>query len=247
MLSWPPFARAGKPRVDHDNGRSARATKALFNNSTGVDALTFMQKIMQQGLAVNVGRNVNEADNLLALGAGDAGMTIGTSAAIGTVYAVKDAGQYKNVGVGVAPMPGPSSPNGGVVVSGAALWMVDKDKSDLEKAATWDYLKFLDQPSSQVTWHIGSGYMPIRKSAVNDPQVQDLWQRRPAYRVAYDQLLASKSGKGPVIGDYKDFREATTRAMEEVVLKNTAPATALSDAEKSANDAMQSYNDRVGG
>ena len=240
------FAKAGKPIVNQDNGRSGRADDALLATAPGVDALTFMQQLVQQGLAINVGSNVNEADNLLALGAGDAGMTIGTSAAIGTIYAVKDAGQYKDVEVGVAPLPGPSSSNGGVLVSGAALWMVDKGKTDLEKAATWDFLKFLDEPDSQATWALGTGYMPIRKAAAKDPEVAALWARRPAYRVAYDQLLASNSGEGPVIGAYKEFRLALVGAIERVLLKNQDPKAALAQADKEAEEAMKSYNERVG-
>jgi sn-glycerol 3-phosphate transport system substrate-binding protein len=240
------YAKAGKAIVDHENGRTGRATASHLDDPAGIDALRFMRTATQQGLAINVGSNVNESDNLLALGAGSAGMTIGTSAAIGTVYAVKDAGQFANVGVGVAPMPGPSSSKGGVLASGSSLWLVGKGKSSAEKAATWDFLKFLDSPSSQVTWHIGSGYTPLRRSAIEDPAIKALWARRPAYRVAYDQLLASKSGDGPVIGPYAEVRDAIEKALEKVLLEDADPATVLKEADKTIADALQSYNDRVG-
>jgi sn-glycerol 3-phosphate transport system substrate-binding protein len=125
--------------------------------------------------------------------------------------------------------------------------MVDKGKTGLEKAATWDYLKYLDEPAQQATWHLGTGYTPIRKTAVKDPEVAARWQRRPAFRVAYDQLLASKSGKGPIIGAYKEFREAIVASLERVVIRNEDPKKALEQAEKDADAAMTSYNDRVGG
>ena len=240
------YAKAGQPIVDNDNGRSGRATESQLEDEVGLDALAFMRKAMKEGLAVNVGSNASESDNILALGSGAAAMTIGTSAAIGTIYAVKDQGQFKNVGVGVAPMPGPTSSKGGVYAGGSALWLVGKDTSGLERAATWDFLKFLDQPSSQVTWHIGSGYTPIRKSAIDDPAIKDLWQRRPAYRVAYDQLLASKSGDGPVIGPYAQVRDAIERALEQVLLEDADPKDALREASDTANEQLGSYNDRVG-
>ena len=56
-----------------------------------------------------------------------------------------------------------------------------------------------------------------------------------------------KFGKGPVVGPYKEYRDAIVHALEQVVLKNTPPADALAEAEKSANEALKSYNDRVGG
>jgi sn-glycerol 3-phosphate transport system substrate-binding protein len=239
------YAKAGRPIVDQDNGRSGRATESQLDDEVGLDALEFMRTAMKDGLAVNVGSNASESDNLLALGSDAAAMTIGTSAAIGTIYAVKDSGQFANVGVGVAPMPGPTSSDGGVYAGGSALWLVGKDTSGLERAATWDFLKFLTQPSTQVTWHIGSGYTPIRKSAIDDPAIADLWRRRPAYRVAYDQLLASKSGDGPVIGPYAQVREAIERALEQVLLEDVDPEVALREAAETANEDLESYNDRV--
>jgi len=242
------FNMAGEPIVDNGNGRDGRAETALLDTETGVEALEFMSRMMEQGLAVNVGRNANEADNVLALGAGDAGMTIGTSAALGTIWAVKGAGQYAGVGVGVAPMPGPeTADDGGILTSGAALWIVDKDASDEEKAASWDYVRFLNEPSSQATWHLGTGYIPIRKTAIEDAKVQELWQRRPTFRVAYDQLAGSNGGSGPIIGAYKEFREALVEALEKVMVEGADAESALQAASDQATDAIRSYNERVGG
>jgi sn-glycerol 3-phosphate transport system substrate-binding protein len=239
------YAKAGKDLVDNDDGRTGRATASQLEDEVGIDALDFMRTAMKDELAVNVGSNVNESDNLFALGAGTAAMTVGTSAAIGTIYAVKDGGQFPNVGVGVAPMPGPSSSDGGVLAAGSSLWMVGKDKSDLERVATWDFLKFLDRPSSQVIWHIGSGYLPLRGEATEDPAIVDLWKRRPAYRVAYDQLLASKGGDGAMIGPYAAFRDALEKVLEQVLLEDVEPAAALKEADEAATEALESYNDRV--
>lgn len=241
------FNMAGEPIVDNDNGREGRAEEALLDSEIGVESLAFMKRMMDEGLAVNVGNNANEADNVLALGAGDAGMTIGTSAALGTIWAVKDSGQYADVEVGVAPMPGPeTAEDGGILTSGAALWIIDRDASDEEKAASFDYLRFLNEPSSQATWHLGSGYIPIRKSVVDDPGIQELWQRRPSYRVAYDQLLGSNGGNGPIIGAYKEFREAIVEALERVVVNREDPEAVAADLDRKATEALQSYNDRLG-
>ena len=242
------FNMAGEPIVDNGNGRQGRAENATLDNEVGLDAFSFMKRMMDEGVAVNVGRNANEADNVLALGAGDAGMTIGTSAALGTIWAVKDSGQYADVEVGVAPMPGPEvADDGGILTSGAALWIVAKGASGAEKAASWDYLQFLNEPSSQATWHLGTGYIPIRKAAVNDAKVRELWNRRPSFRVAYDQLLRSNGGNGPIIGAYKEFREAMVEGLERVVVRREDPKDVLAAVEKEATSAIQSYNDRIGG
>ena len=63
------FAKAGEFYADNQNGRSARATQVLYNNATGQSLLTFMQSMLTDGLAVNVGDNSTTGfDNLLKLG-----------------------------------------------------------------------------------------------------------------------------------------------------------------------------------
>ena len=92
--------------------------------------LTFIQQMINDGLAVSVGDNSTTGfDNLLKL-ADDtepAAMTIATSASLGPVLEVLDgrpvpADRRDDVGVGV--MPGPDG-KPGALVGGAALWVVD--------------------------------------------------------------------------------------------------------------------------
>ena len=93
------FAKAGEFYADNENGRAARATQVLYNNATGQSLLTFMQSMINDGLAFNVGDNPGGLDNLLKLAdnAEPAAMTIATSAAIGGVLAVLAGGQFPQI------------------------------------------------------------------------------------------------------------------------------------------------------
>jgi sn-glycerol 3-phosphate transport system substrate-binding protein len=241
------FAKAGQSIVDHDNGRSGRAQKATLNNATGKQILGFVKQLFDDDVAINVGRNESGSDTLLALGKGDASMAIGTSAALSSIYDIQKAGQFTDVGVGVAKLPGADAKNGGVQVGGGALWMVDKGKTPESKAATWDFMKYLNQPAQQALWHKLTGYVPIRKSSITLADVADLWKTKPTFRVAYDQLLSSHASGGPSIGPYKEFRAAIRDGLEALVLKHVSIDDALALMEKEANDALASYNARVGG
>ena len=117
------FAKAGELFADGDNGRTTRATRVLFDNPTGVELLTYIQELEADGLAVSVGRNQSAIDVLLKLvdPQQPAAMGLNSSAALtGAIIAVP---QYPGVELGVGPMPGPRG-DGGVLVGGAALWMV---------------------------------------------------------------------------------------------------------------------------
>ena len=69
-------------------------------------------------------------------------MTIDTSAALGTITQLFAAGQYKNVELGVGSMPGPASPDGGVLVGGAANYIVNKSSPE-KQAASYEFAKYL--------------------------------------------------------------------------------------------------------
>jgi sn-glycerol 3-phosphate transport system substrate-binding protein len=239
------FAKANEPLVDNDNGRSGRATGTNLDSDIGLEIYTFIDEMMDSGLGMNVGRNTSGIDALLALATEDAGMTIDTSAALGAVFATLESGQFPNVGVGVAPLPGPTG--GGVLVGGAALWLVDRGSSDAEKAASWEFMVWLNEPEQQARWHAGTGYIPIRRSAVDLPEVADLWADKPEFRIAYDQLLDSGAAfGGPVVGDYAGLRDAIVESLERLILQDVAPADALAGAKQQADRAIESYNQRTG-
>jgi sn-glycerol 3-phosphate transport system substrate-binding protein len=174
-------------------------------------------------------------------------MTIGTSAALGSVYDILagDPNLAARVDVRVGPMPGPDE--GGVVVGGGALWMVDA-ASDVERAAAWDYLTWLNEPEQQATWHAGTGYIPIRQSAAERPEIQQLWADRPGFKVAFDQITGSGFELGgPVIGGYGEFRDAIQLALEDMIASGTSPADAVAAADDAATEAIADYNERNAG
>ena len=146
-------------------------------------------------------------------------------------------------------MPAPSaSAKGGVLVSGGELFMVNKS-SPAKQAAAWKYLKFLDQPDSLTTWAIGTGYLPIRKSAADSAPMQQYWAQNPGYKVAYDQLLNGPNNvatSGSVIGNYTGARDALRDAENSMFLEGKDPKTALKDAASNATAAIDDYNSKIG-
>src|SRR5262249_12248044 len=155
---------ANKLFVNNGNGRKARATKAVFNDTTGRELFAWMSQMVKDGLAeTNPDSGASQYDNLLGIGNGNHAMAIETSASLGTITQVLSTGQYPNVSLGVGPMPGPAG-KGGVLVQGGEMFIVNKSAPE-KQAAAWEFLKFLDTPASQATWAVGTGYLPIVKKA----------------------------------------------------------------------------------
>ena len=237
---------AGEALVDNANGRvDDRARAAELDNSSITESFEWIDTMNKEGLVLNVGENPTNADHLLAIAQDNAAMTIGTSAALGTIYDVIS--QFPNVDIGVAPMPGPTDGTGGVTVGGGSLYMMSETDDEV-KAAVWDLMKWLNEPEQQSRWHVSTGYIPTRISSTDDPAVQELWAERPGFKVAYDQLATSvppPGGGGPVIGAYVEFRDAIEKAIERILNGTDVPG-AQTDAQSEATDAIVDYNDRVG-
>jgi sn-glycerol 3-phosphate transport system substrate-binding protein len=243
------LAKAGDAYVNNGNGRKARATEVVFDTKAGRRVFTWLSEMVADGLAVtNARTGASAIDNLLAVGNRQAAMTVDSTAALGTIAQVLGSGQFSNVELGVGPLPGPEG-KGGVLVGGAAFYMV-KDTSPEKQAAAWKFVTFMSAPEQVAEWAAGTGYIPIRESAVELPAVQQRWSEIPGFRVAYEQLLGGTSNlatAGPVIGDYLGVRAVVDEAMERMFTQGKKPAKALSDAKRESDGVIQNYNDRVGG
>ena len=243
------LAKAGKPYVNNSNGRKSRASAVAFDVKAGREIFSFMKDMVDDGLAVtNEAEGSSAFDNLLGIGADNTAMTIDTSASLGTVFQVLRSGQYPNVDPGVAPMPGPVG-KGGVLVGGAALYMSARS-SKAKQAATWEYLKFLNEPAIQADWAASTGYVPIRISSAEEQILVDLWNENPEFKVAYDQLIGGVNNvatAGPVIGDYQGVRDSVLEAIQAMLSQGKSAKAALKQAKEQANAKIEEYNSRVGG
>jgi sn-glycerol 3-phosphate transport system substrate-binding protein len=149
------LALGDKTYVNHGNGRNRRASSVTFDNATGKEIFTFLADMVKSGLArTNSAEGPSEVDNLLGIGNGNFGMTIDTSAVLGSIREQLSSGQYPNVELGVAPMPRPKG-KGGVFVGGGANYISKKSSSE-KQAAAWQFAKFLDEPKSQAEWSAGT-------------------------------------------------------------------------------------------
>lgn len=236
------IAMGGGTLVNHGNGRQGRATAVTFDDALGKSLIDFYAEMFSSGLAQPT--SATSYDNLFAIGNQISPMTLETSAALGTVASLLSG--YPKVKLGVGPMPGPAG--GGVYVGGAGLYMVAKSPPERQDAA-WRYIKFLVSPSQQAVWAAASGYVPVRKSAVDEPVLKSRWTSLPGFRVAFDQIVASPvsiATAGPVMGPAGQIDTAVEDALTSV--SHGAPAAkSLAEAAATANQTLSSYNSRVQG
>ena len=243
------FCKAQQFYLDGDNGRAARATKVLYNNQTGVELLTFLQTMIKDKLAINVGPATGN-ENLLKLAdtKAPAAMTINTSAALGPVLQILGTtGTFPNISaddVGIGPMPGPDG-KPGALIGGAALWVVNSG-DPTRIAATWDFLSYLEAAQQQSSWAVATGYVPTRSDAFDLDPYKATVAKDPRFAVAYQQLVDTPDAPtsvGPLVGPLREMRVVLADGVAAVFGGADVKAT-LDSAAQQANDLITAYNAR---
>lgn len=226
-----------------DNGRSGRATKLVYNGEAGIKVMDWWKGMVDQGICGNLGRN--SSDTQKAFIAGQIPMTLDSTAALRGV--VNGVGTKFDVGTAYMPRPAANVEGGGVVIGGAANYII-KDKPDAEKQASWKFVQFLSQAKQQGFWHIGTGYFPVRKDAYDLPEVKMNTDKYPQFQTAINQLHDSPvnfSTNGAAFGTFLQARQDIEGAIESIILGKAKAKDALDAAVNTSNNALQMYNASV--
>ncbi|MGV9821260.1 ABC transporter substrate-binding protein [Nocardia xishanensis] len=153
-----------------------------------------------------------------------AGVIASTIASTGDLRGIKKNAEGK-LSFGTAFLPHPNGP--GVTTGGAGL-AIPARISDERKVNALRFIEFITNAESTAYFSQNTGYMPVRKSAVNDPSEQRFLAENPDAKVAIEQLPLTKSqdyarvfvpGGDQIIGT----------GLEQIGLQNADPATAFAN------------------
>lgn len=250
---------AGQTLVNDNNGRDKTATAATLENDATRTVLDWLAGMKRDGLLNPVPGTEGQINHYLAMATGDSSMLIETSTAITTIDGVlagtfdpADLGLDPNLklppislDLGVAPNPGLKEAGRGQV--GGGVWYITNTGSDEVQSAAWDFVKYFNEVTNQVTWTQEGSYLPIRDAVRKDPTVEADWttsNRGKWLATAYGSLTTlDPDFPGALIGPYDKFRAALRTAQEAVVLNDGEVGAALAKAQADATKAIKDYAD----
>lgn len=225
----------GKEIVDNGNGRTARATRAVFSeNGGGLEVFEAYNELYQTGATSDFG-----SDSLQAFMGQKTAMTISSSSLISTV--AKTVGE--NFEVGVAPMPliDPQT-DCGIPVGGGTLWLANKGEPEKERAA-FEFLKYMIQPEPQAEWHMATGYYAINQKAYELDSVKQFYEENPLFEVAVEQIMNSNTDAvGPVYATNMEARTKIQDHWRAMMEQRETPEQAISAAEAEVTQLIEQYN-----
>ncbi|HXF81713.1 MAG TPA: ABC transporter substrate-binding protein [bacterium] len=243
-LGWPAwifeqmFAYHNKLYANNENGRTARATKVLFDQPFGVYLASRWAAWAKEGLLVYGGREY--APNRAFL-AGEVAMLMQSTSQVSTI----ERGAQFAVGTAFLPRI-PGQPRGKSVIGGASLWVLKgRGRSPAELAAIVALFKYLNQPQQTAQWHKDTGYFPATQSAVKLLEAEGWFATHPNFLTAFKQIQTGPdtgATRGVLLGNFVQIRDITDTMLERVFSGRMTPADAVRVGAEEANKVLTEYN-----
>lgn len=231
------------PFVNNSNGRGEELpTEVRFNGEAGNRILDWWIGLYNEGLFMDVGPGWS--NHRAAFGSGEVAMVMSSSSDVNLLTASLE---EKGWEMGTGFIPRPEGATGGVAIGGGSLWMTDKHTPEEELAAL-KLVQYISSDGPQMAWHKGTGYFPVRKTAMEKLEDEGWFIDNPNYRTAFDQLLASPetlNTAGSLLGVFPETRAIVESSIQECYAGKPV-SKALDDAAAQVNDLIAEWNEVIG-
>ncbi|PID27648.1 MAG: ABC transporter substrate-binding protein [Candidatus Cloacimonadota bacterium] len=188
-----------------------------FQEEPGVEALEFLNGLLKDKLAYLSTGYEGQSDFL----AGKVGMVEGSS--VSMAY-MKRTGI--NFNMGIAAIPYQKTKRN--IISGTNVCIFKNKDPETEQAA-WEFVKWFSRPEQTARWSEKTYYMPVRKSAFEQPCLKKRLDENPEIADVFDQLNYA-SFEPPISQWYQVRKYLEEHVIEKVIRGILKPEEALEKA-----------------
>ncbi len=223
---------------NNDNGRTEPITAVDFDqNGAGLKVFETWKKLYDSGYFENYG--TVGADTQTAFFAGQVGMIIESTAIL------KNATNSSPFEIGTGYLPKvEENEDGGVIIGGGALWMMDSEDQAKEDAA-WKFIEYCTTPEAQAKWSMGTGYFAINPAAYETEDFKAYLEENPNFMTAINQLNDTPVNNytaGVLSGVQTESRLIFNDIMPQVYDGKLTPEEGVAELAKQVNAAIENYN-----
>lgn len=201
-----------------------------IDSPESVEALEFLMDAVDNGYARTAGE-----DGFFSgpFARGESALYIGSSAGVAHV---EGPANDNGINWGTAPVP---TFNGEslTLFAGNDLGLFTSATQE-EQEAAMDFMTFLLEPENTAYWAMQSGYVPIRRSALEVEEYATFLEENPAYEAATQQLEYGMSS--PVFVGYGEYRNLLVETMDEVLINDANEQEALTQLDSETEEIIES-------
>ncbi|UCB44673.1 MAG: ABC transporter substrate-binding protein [Spirochaetota bacterium] len=200
-------------------------TQALFNSEAGVKVMKLIQDMVYTHGIMPSNWTLFEGANAF----------LGGKIAMGpiTCAGIKYAEENLPWELGIAPLP--YIENKSVLLGGAGL--VIFAKQSYKRKASLHFIQWLTNRENSIRWHKETGYLPLRKSALESIELRSFHRDNPNYKVPVDQLPYSRPPDfTPVLSQ---IDQVVRFAIEDIMINKQDPQQVLNSAVIKVNGLLE--------
>lgn len=205
--------------------------KIAFNGESGVEALNFWKEMVIEGRMRVPGGEPQQAADMARqdFATGRAGMYFSSTADLTLMMQLAEENGYK-----LETIMFPENEKRSVPTGGANLVMTS-GLDEKKQQAAWEFIKFMTAPEQTAYASSYTGYLPSRLSSVESDTMQELYEEKPQFKVAVDQLQYGNAR--PMIEGYPEVQKILIEEIQRLMLDTSLDAQDVLDqaAERSAS------------
>ena len=160
----------GCPVVEIDNGDIT----PVFNNAKALEVANFWKSLVDSGIMI-AGEHSNGQNKFLS------GNLAFFAASSSRIARWQDSASFE---VGAIEMPYFVNPS--LALGGAVIVVFTQDEQRAE--AAWEFIEYMLSAKNIADFSLSSGYLPVRKSALELPEMKAAIENNPMFEVAFRQL-----------------------------------------------------------
>lgn len=210
-------------------GELMRDGATLFDSPAALEAFRLFETLAVEDLAYRI--SPGTYDDHVAFGRDDVAFILRTSASRTGLAGLLgfDADRW-----GIAPLPQKDPANPKTVLFGPNIVVFNTGEAHQRRA--WEFVRHFTSRETTVRWALATGYLPLRRSAADDPAMQALWAEWPDNRVAFDCLEFAKPE--PNVAGWQEVRGLVEEAQTAVLAKVKSAEDAARELKAAADRAL---------
>jgi multiple sugar transport system substrate-binding protein len=198
-------------------------TQAVFNSDAGVQALTMLKDIKDDGsMHLDFHPDAGVSENLF--NSGKIGMII---------TGPWDLSSFPNANYGVQVMPSFDPGGSHASIAGPDNWVIF-DNGPERVAAAWKFLQFMASPDQVLQDSLDTGHLPTRESVEKMSGFKSFDQKYPG-EGTFASNLSNVTKARPSIPQYPQVSSALGQALAKVLTSGADPKQALDEAAQTAD------------
>lgn len=217
----PWIKQAGGEIIDEDNN------KVNFDSPATNEAVTFLNNMIKDKTARLAGDDENAN---IPIQDGRAAMCVASTSALPFI----EEGTQDGITIKAAPLPGNKTND--QLFYGTNVTVFNSGTEN-QKQAAYEYIKYLTNTENTAYFAAETGYIPVRKSAQNDPVFSKVLAEKPIKKLSFDSFENGFQG-ARIIGE-KNALDELGKQLDLVFSGEKDVDSALKDAQKSGEEALK--------